>query len=195
MGYDLSNTMPRGQTMYNGDSIDSNNLRYGNQIGLVQTFFDINPTTGAKNSGLPVTCILLRNKIGSALLPKQAVLFSATVIGETGATVTQSATPNVFCAIVDEYLPAAGVPSNDCFWGVIKGPTTALLTTSSGTVGGQLYMPSGTDNGKLNVIDPTPDNDLAAMNQAIYALAVGIGTIASGATEGRVCLRGNWLGV
>jgi hypothetical protein len=190
----LSTQMKRGETGYGGETIDSNNLLFGDQIGGVRAFPDINPSTGVVNSGLETVAMLCRNKIGSALLPGQAVLLSATVIGETGATVTQTGTPNVFFGIVDEYLPSAGVPANDIFWLVLRGPTTPLITTSGGVSAGQLFIPSGTNNGKLDIIDATPDDSLEAMNQAIYATAVAIGTIASGATSARLCLRGNMYG-
>lgn len=195
MGVELSLPFERGTTGYAGRGTpDASNLLFSNQIGQIRVVPDVNPDTGVQNSGLQVTMMLCRNVIGSALLPGQAVLFSATEIGNTGATVTQTGSPNVFFGIVDEYLPAAGVPDDDVFWLVIKGPTTALITSSAGTTGGQLYMPSGTDNGKLDIIDATPDNDLEAQNQAIYATAVGIGTVAALATQARVCLSRNWMG-
>lgn len=193
MGVELSLPFERGQTGYGGETPDANNLRFANQLGQVRVVPDQAPD-GTQYSGLQTTIMLCRNLTGAALLPSQAVLLSATAIGNTGATVTQSGTPNVFFGIVDEYLPAAGVPDDDVFWLVLKGPTTALITTSLGVSGGQLFMPSASNNGKLDIIDPTPDNDLEAMNQAIYALAAAIGTIAVNATSARVCLRGNQYG-
>lgn len=193
MGVELSIPIERGQTGYGGSTPDASNLRFANQIGQIRVFPDQGPD-GTQYSGLQVTAMLCRNLIGANLLPKQPVLLSATAIGNTGPTVTQSASPNVFFGIVDEYLPAAGVVDDDVFWLVLKGPTTALIESSGGVSGGQLFMPSASNNGKLDIIDPTPDNDLEAMNQAIYALAAAIGTIASGATEARVCLRGNQYG-
>ncbi len=150
--------------------------------------------TGVVNSELEVVAMFCRNVTGGALLPGSAVLLSATVVGETGATVTQTGTPNVDFGIVDEYLPAAGVPDDDCFWLVLRGPVLANISSSSGVSAGQRFMPSAADNGKLDVIDPTPDDSLEAMNQAIYATAVAIGTIAAAATTGRVCLQRNRYG-
>lgn len=188
----LSVPFPRGTTAYGGNTIDSNNLLFGNQIGQVRCFPDNNPN-GTVNSGLEVVAIAMRNKTAGALLPGQAVLFSSTV-GETGATITQSGTPNVFFGIVDEYLPAAGCPVNDVCWIVVRGPVLANITTSLGVSVGQLFMPSAADNGKLDVIDATPDNDLEAMNQAIYATAVAMGAIAADDTTARLALRSNMYG-
>lgn len=189
----LSVPMLRGTTAYGGNTIDSNNLLFGNQIGAVRAFPDTNPNTGAVNSELEVVAILLRNKTAGALLPGTAVLLGST-IGETGTTVTQTGTPNVFFAIVDEYLPAAGCPVNDCCWCVLRGPVTANITASAGVSAGQLFMPSASDNGKLDAIDATPDDSLEAMNQAIYATAAAIAAITAAATTARLVLRNNMYG-
>lgn len=190
----LSVPMERGVTAYGGSAIDASNLLFGNQIGQVRAFPDVNPNTKVFNSGLETVAMLIRNVTAGALLPKQSVLLSGVTIGNSGATITQSATPNVFCGIVDEYLPAAGCPVNDCCWVILRGPTTVLIDSSAGAPAGQLYMPSGTSNGKFDIIDPTPDDDLEAMNQAIYALGTAIQTVAAAATEARICLRNNQFG-
>lgn len=193
---------PRGSTFYNGGTIDSNNLLGGNILGQLRMFPDKNPSPtstspNSSTSNLQVTCIALRNKIGSALLPGQAVLFSTTTTGETGATITQTGTPNVLFGIVDEYLPAAGVPSNDIFWCVIKGPTTALMTTVSGAkAAGQLAVqPSASDNGKLDFTTTTYSTATIAANAAIYGNnAFTEGALADQATSARVILNKGFHG-
>lgn len=205
MGAPLTGIFGRGETAYGGRTIDANNLLFGNQIGMVRTFDDQAPNSSGATAGvaaaalspLVVTCILLRNKTGGTLLPKQPVLFSGTVVGETGATVTQSATPNVHFAIVDEYLPAAGVPANDVFWAVIKGPTTALFTTVSvaKAAGGLYVQPSATDNGKLDFTTLAPGSATIAMNAALYGgTAVTEGAIADAATQARIHIVRNRFG-
>lgn len=188
----------RGETAYGiGGTIDSSNLLFAELLGASVSFQDDNPTTKAKNSQAQVLCVAMRNKTGGALLPGDVVLFSGTTFGETGATVTQSASPNVFAGVVDEYLPAAGCPNNDVCWIVVRGPTTAKITTKSGAAaaGGLVLMPSATNNGKLDFIDTTPDDDAEAMNQAIYGNFVSEGAIADLATTARVFVTRNPFGL
>lgn len=198
MSRELSIPFARGETGYSGDTIESPVTRFAQQLGQVRGFDDWNPNLNVVNTNLQVVCILLRNLTGGALLPSQAVLFSATTPSTgTGATVTQTGTQNVFFGIVDEYLPAAGVPNNDVFWLVIKGPTTALMTTVSGakTAGQLAVWASGTDNGKLDFTPTTAATAIIGQNQATYGQnAFTLGAIANGATSARVILNRNFLG-
>lgn len=182
----------RGQTGYQGAAIDTSNLLYEKNLGDVRVFNDTNPNTQARNSGFQVKCVLLRNKHNAALTPGQAIKFSTTTPGESGAPV--SAVTDEF-GVVDEYLPAAGVPVNDVFWCVLDGPTTVNIVTKSGAAAaGQLRMQASATSGKLDFIDLSPDDSTEAMNQAIYARAVTEGAIADGATTARVYLTKNPFG-
>lgn len=188
-----SNVMPRGSTLYNGATIDSSNLLYGNVLGNTGIFDDQNPNTQVTNSNLQVKCILLRNKHSVALTPGQAIRFSTTVMGESGAPV--SALSQLF-GVVDEYLPAAGVPVNDVFWCVIGGPTTANIVTVSGAqAAGQLPVQSSTTSGKVNFTDLAPGSATIAQAAAGFGYrAFTEGAIADGATTARIILNGNFFG-
>ena len=166
MGYgNLDIPIQRGSTYYNGRTIDTNDLAPSQKIvGQIRTFDDVNPTTMVTNSNLPVTCILLRNKHSVALTPGQAIRFSTTVDGESGAPC--DAATQLF-AIVDEYLPAAGVPVNDLFWAVIGGPCTANMVTVAGAkTAGQLAVGPSTTAGKLDFTSLTPGNATVAQQNA-----------------------------
>lgn len=187
----LSLPFQRGTTGYAGDTIDTANLRFAAQLGQVRGFTDVNPNNRVVNSNLNGMMIMLRNMHSVALLPKQAIRFSATVIGESGAPV--SALSQLF-GIVDEYLPAAGVPVNDCFWAVIGGPTTALIVASAGT-SSPTPMQSSTTSGKLDVTDPAPGSATIAQVAAAYGYnAFTLGAVAAAATEARILINRSFFG-
>lgn len=130
----------RGETFYNGGTIDTNNLGGLNLEGMIWTFEDEDLTpgsVGAKNirTGRPVRCMCVRNVSAGALLPKRLVTL------QTGGTDGRFYTGRVdgYARLtaaraypVDEYLPAAGVPVNDLFWVVIEGPAKVLTDLASG---------------------------------------------------------------
>lgn len=183
----------RGTTFYGGRTIDSNNLEGEKVKGQIRVFNDFNPTTRVLNSNNTVVCVLLRNKHSVALTPGQAVKFSGTVYGESGAPV--GAVTDLF-GVVDEYLPAAGVPVNDLFWCVIKGPTTVNMVTVSGAKSaGQLAVGPSATSGKLDFTGITPGNATVAQSNATYGTnAFTEGAIADGATTARVILNRSFLG-
>jgi hypothetical protein len=127
----------RGATFYEGATIDSNNLGGINLEGQEWVFEDIDlnaaGSTKKSRTGLQVTCRIVRNVSGIALLPKRAVRYQATA-GNYGGRVdgytTTTAAP--FAGVVDEYLPSTGVPANDLFWIVVKGPTLMLPDLAAG---------------------------------------------------------------
>ncbi len=120
----------RGETFYNGGTIDSNNLGGAQWEGKVWEFEDLDysKSPGAKpaRSG---RCMIVRNVSGIALLPKRLVslqtagtdgrFFLGRVDGYTTITAQQGFP-------VDEFLTSTGVPNNDLFWVVIDGPATCL---------------------------------------------------------------------
>ena len=71
------------------------------------------------------TCILVRNRSGIALLPKRIVKWKS---GSEGKEVDGYCAVDFECVagVVDEHLPAAGVPANDLFWIAVKGPSLVL---------------------------------------------------------------------
>lgn len=120
---------PRGETFYNGTTIDSNDLGGANLEGKEYLFEDIDLSTGSvgarpARTNQYVRCRCVRNKAAAALLPKRLVTFVAGDWGRVDGYADSN--PEGPCFPVDEWLPAAGVPVNDLFWIVVEGPATVL---------------------------------------------------------------------
>lgn len=94
---------------------------------------DINPATGIQRTERPVLLRVFRNKSGFALLPKKTFGYSTTT-GEnySSAAKGHGRTTAQHVAVVDEYLPAAGVADGDLFYGVIEGPSNCLTDLAGG---------------------------------------------------------------
>ncbi len=122
----------RGETFYNGGTIDSNNLGGVNLEGKIYEFEDDDlynaglPGARPARSGRLVKCMIVRNVAAIALLPKRLVTLKKTgtkYLGQIDGYVTTTADR---CYPLDEFLPAAGVPINDLCYIVIEGPATVL---------------------------------------------------------------------
>lgn len=87
--------------------------------------------TGARNrrSGGEVMCICVRNASGIALKPKFVVTWKSGYIGARVDGYCTTDYANV-AGVVDEWLPSAGVATDDLFWIAVKGPS--LVKTSLG---------------------------------------------------------------
>lgn len=110
------------KTYYDAQVGDGSHL-----LGVHKVFADTHPQTGQILSNETVECIAVKNVSGGALLPKTLVEFrAAAVLTEASGGATTSSTR---LGVVDEYLPTAGVPENEVFWLVVKGPTTVLKLT------------------------------------------------------------------
>lgn len=92
---------------------------------------DLNSGVGAKaaRTGKKVTCRLVQNVSGAALLPKRLVRTK-----NTGTPQEFCGAVDGYCAVgaergfpVDEYLPAAGVPNLAYFYVVVGGPAIVKL--------------------------------------------------------------------
>jgi hypothetical protein len=119
----------RGETFYNGETIDANNLGGENLEGMEWVFEDVNPNTGRQRTESPVRCRVVRNVSGVALLPGLLGNFQDTA-GVWGRRINGYAITTAAEGVpIDEYLPAAGVPNNDLFWVVIEGPAVIRTTT------------------------------------------------------------------
>ena len=183
----------RGETFYAGRTIDASSLQGDDFLGITRTFNDINATTRTKNTGLYCVAVLLRNLSGGTLFAKEAIQFSGTVPAQ--ATSGKTSAANQLFAVVDEYLPAIGVPANDIFWAVVKGPTTAKFVTVSGAKSaGQLLVGSSSTAGKLDFISTSPGSATIAQNAAVYGRAFTEGAIANAAEEARVYLTSPFFG-
>ncbi len=134
----------RGETFYNGGTISTTapgGLGGLEFEGKTWVFEDLQYNTpnlvGAKpaRTNRDVLCMCVRNVSGVNILPCQLVnLQSAGTDGRyylgrvdgLAAVTAQRAYP------ADEWLPAAGVPNNDMFWVVIKGPASVLTPLDAG---------------------------------------------------------------
>jgi len=136
MSVDNVTPLPRrGHTLLSGANRTLSDEGLKNPEGTEKLFADYAPQTtpGAinKRSNRMVRCILVRNVSDIALLPKRIVKWKS---GYEGRQVDGYCTEDhERCAgVVDEHLPAAGVPDNDCFWLVVQGPTLVLTDLAGG---------------------------------------------------------------
>jgi hypothetical protein len=118
----------RGRTYADGATIDSSDLTnlIGQDIeGKDWVFEDINPNTGIQRTNHSVRCRAIRNMASFNLLPSRVLAVFTTTAGrqESRAGGYTTTTAADVLGVVDEYLPAAGVPQYDVFWAVIDGPT------------------------------------------------------------------------
>ncbi len=115
----------RGQTYYNGSTIDSNNLGGVDLEGRICTFKDRNTISGiggqTLRSGTDTVCMCVRNVGAAALKPKFSTTFASGYHRRRVDGYSTADYANI-AGIVDDLLPAAGVPVNDLFWIVIGGP-------------------------------------------------------------------------
>lgn len=100
-----------------------------------------------------VICRVVRNKSGGALLPKKFVMFKTdgSGAGDYGGQVSGYGTIGKAGGVVDEALPAAGVPSNELFYVVIEGPTQVVSDTTGDTTisVGSKIIPGTTGDGTV----------------------------------------------
>lgn len=103
---------------------------------------------GPDPSGRAVHVKVVRNVSGQNLKPGRIARISAASTNPgpfgtavDGYTVVPGDTP---AGVVDEYLPAAGVPNNDLFYIVVSGPTQIIqgATTASTLVIGSRIVPA-----------------------------------------------------
>ena len=141
MSRDENPPFSRGETFYNGGTIDTADLGGVNLEGKEWVFEDYNPATDTTRSDKYVRCRVVRNTSGINLLPKRLAAFEvdATNPDEWGRRVAGYTTvTNAEGFPIDEYLPAAGVVTNDLFYIVVEGPAVVLTSLSDLTavVGG-----------------------------------------------------------
>lgn len=115
-----------------GDTYEITNSTDGPYL-LGQEFIveDINPSDPIKkrsNRLVHLRCV--RNSSGIALLPKRIARYK-TGTNHTEVDGYTATTAQYFAGIVDEFLPAAGVPANDIFFITVKGPSLCLMPLSN----------------------------------------------------------------
>lgn len=178
---------PRGGTFYNGGTIDSNNLGGTNLEGSRWYFPDQDLSvagTRKTRTNRVVTCMIVRNVSGIALLPKRLANLQASGLNFMGRVDGYATTTAALGYPIDEWLPAAGVPANDLFYIVIDGPATVLtdIAAAAGNViavGGVVVAltavtSQSTTAGRVSVNDLTGATALLAnqvQNRIGYALS------------------------
>lgn len=158
---------------------------------------DISPITGVRRSFRKVKLRVVRNSSGVALPPKRLVAFADTGFtsnsgaGAHGKIECIARTTAVRCYPVDEYLPAAGCPSDDLCYIVVEGPATCLstLTQSSGDIAvGALVVAftattsagtnGVTDGGRIDIQGLLTSNSTGAALQNQIRNAIGFAVTA-----------------
>ena len=125
MARDEAPPFARGETYYNGETIDANNLGGVNLEGK-EFLFEVNAPddpSGTDPSGRLVRCRVVRNVSGQALKPARIAVFKAADPYEAQVDGYAFAVGDRPAGVIDEFLPAAGVPNNDLFYLVVEGPT------------------------------------------------------------------------
>jgi hypothetical protein len=135
MGLQVDPPFGLGQTLgvtTPNDSLVGISGSYGdNWVGCVKEFTDVNPVNGQVRSNRRKVCIAVRNTSGAALLPKRVIRLAGSGTALFGAADGYASAANeALCGVVDEFLPAAGVPVGDVFWLTVEGPTEVALALS-----------------------------------------------------------------
>lgn len=133
--------MPRGRTYLSGNP--GRTVASSQKADVEGTYHDFRDFIAPTGSGMRtrrsnrwVTCILVRNVSAGVLLPGFTVTWKS---GYRGLQVDgYSDVGGERCAgVVDEFLPSSGVPVNDLFWLVVKGPVlmkTALEANANNVI-------------------------------------------------------------
>lgn len=139
--------MELGQT-YKGKDADGN-LINGHLLGLVYTFPN-SPVNGlpragkSRNTGKPITAVLLRNETGLTIYGKRfAMLSNAGGYNGVEAVSGYNATLGNFgIVLIDPFLPSGGCADDELFWGVISGAVLIKSPFAAGHVGGSIALGS-----------------------------------------------------
>ena len=175
MARDESAPFARGETFANGnlEILNAANGPYGlGGVNLEGKEFLFEPNAdgqggtsygllGPDPNGRPIRVKVVRNVSGISLKPKRLVRYQIATAGinlETRVDGYTFAVADVPAGIVDEFLPAAGVPDQDLFYIVVSGPTigTSMATGTPAINHGDILVPgSGTaknnnDSGRLD---------------------------------------------
>ena len=149
MARDESAPFARGETFANGnfEILNAANGPFGlGGINLEGKEFVFEPNAdattptyaqlGADPNGRPIRVKVVRNVSTINLKPKRLVRYQLATTGinlETRVDGYTAAVTDIPAGMVDEFLPAAGVPPQDLFYLVIDGPTVGTSLTT-GTV-------------------------------------------------------------
>lgn len=178
----------RGKT-YFGSSTPAIDTASTEFEGREYTHLDIIKTPGSTfgqlRSSNPVTVKIVRNTSTIALAPKRAVKFQDGYFCKRvdGYNTTDMGV----CALVDEYLPAAGAAINDLFYVVVDGPATGKSTAAANglfnifTYGGKVFglsaaASTGATAGRLRILSTFAEgaNETATNFEPVYRAAANV---------------------
>jgi hypothetical protein len=179
-----------GQTLGVSSTADG-----GGWVGAVKQFPDVNPATGKIRSNRIKTCVAVRNTSGGALLPKRVVRFAHGTAGPAVFSAVDGYTAlagEERVGIVDEFLPIAGVVSNDVFWVTVEGPTEVAhaLSGTEVAVGDRLAAITAATSGATTAgrVKPTGYTGAASTNLGESGRGVIGVACSAGATTGGAVL-------
>jgi hypothetical protein len=134
MARDEAPPWSRGETFYNGtvkDPVFTDPLNYcGREYVFEVNAQDVDtgyPAT-QDNSGRPIRVKVAQNTSGQNLLPGRIARFAKVAPLECSVDGYAWEATDDIAGVIDEFLPAAGVPTGDFFYLIVDGPT--MVTTA-----------------------------------------------------------------
>lgn len=125
------------KSLYDAEAGDGSHL-----YGVHKVFTDVDPKSGAILSNETVECIAVKNESGGVLAAGTVVAFD---LDKTLTCIDATATTtSVRFGVVDEYIGSQGVPANEVFWLVVKGPTKVLKKSGVITIGAKVKISATT---------------------------------------------------
>lgn len=127
----------RGGTYYAGQSINLSDLK-GSELEGREIMFEDVVLSGIPGALVPrlknrhVCVRVFRNMSGVALLPKEVVF--ADPAAQTRVIGRVNTNAKALPVLVDEFLPTAGVPAGDLFYGVVRGPALAKTPVAGSAI-------------------------------------------------------------
>lgn len=169
----------RGGTLLGGEAIeldaDGNPIAGREVIGQVKIFQDVNPQTGAVNSGRVVYCVAARytggSDIAAADIGKAFVFSDSACLSEFSALADDAdVVAGKAVGVLDEYIqPSVTVRPNDIVWLVVKGPCSLKCGAVNAGEGVSLSVTAGAGTGGSS----GATNYDSLVGQAITATANG----------------------
>lgn len=158
--------------------------------GIKKVFKDLDYTgtagvfAKAPRSGGEVECILARNASAISLLPGRVCVWKTNKQGkQVDGYVSLDA--GLVAGVVDEWLPSTGVPTNDYFWLVRKGPCLVKKSLDGNSLVKDDYViaitaatSQATTAGRITSILST-SNQTYAMSAALNRLGLAMSTTAT----------------
>ena len=205
--FDL-NVIKRGATIHGPVATITAAMIAGvaDRVGAEKWFNDENPGSPVTRSKRRTLCRLVKNASGINLKPGRLVRFK---LGTSGCEVDgyTHAIGQGDYAVVDEFLPSAGVRANDLFWVVLRGPVLAITNTAGDATGsisqGSLVMAAtaassqnDTNAGRVSVFSVASPTDatvaLQNANNQMNALGRAVSAMTSGQTDTNILIEADY---